>query len=412
MRINKKYDLAELGRRIQNARNSASGQPVSFQGFEIDDVHAVLDSCVEFRPGIPDADRRGLVWKAIVQAAESPKIGGETIEQALRSAENSYLQTPVLDYVLATSISVRYFDQLTRRNLDDACVLFSRQLPRRFNRGAIQRDLDRLTFIDRPGNFTSVRIQVRARTDAAAADMALEVLDLLRAFWNFRINLRTLMRHSWGAEGSKPVNAVRLGPVHTLHKPTGALACESFWYEPRHLQFGEITSLERDWESLTKAEGRVRRRLTQIRYGDELKSLLVRYVRALDSMDHEVAYNKLWSVLEHLAHSVGEYSKLIDRVLFVFANDERQYLRLILKHLRDVRNGMVHEDRSRMQIETYLYQLKFFVESLFRFHFAHGKRLGSLPAAGAFMDLPADPVILAQRERALKFALQFKNPVA
>ncbi|HET8656194.1 MAG TPA: hypothetical protein VFL93_11810 [Longimicrobiaceae bacterium] len=412
MRLNDKYNLEELGRRIQDARTSTPEQPAVFNAFAIDSVQSVVESCVDFQPGIPEPDRHGLVWKAITLAAAYPTINAEVVADSLRNAEVAYLRQPFKKYVVATSISVPYFARLARRTIRGATISFSRSHPAGFSRKAIAEDLRRLIVIDRPDEFTTTRVGVRARTPAAAVDQALESLDLLRSLWNFRINLRTLTRRQWGVTGPKPVNEIRLGPVHTLHTPGGKLVEGAFWYEPRHYQHGELYALEKDWDSVIKSENRIRKRLSQIRYASDLESLLIRYVRALDSTDFEVAYNKLWSVCERLVSSVGDYAPMIDRILFVFPNSERIYQKLILEHLRDVRNGMVHDDRSRQEIAIYLYQLKFFVETLFRFHFGNGARFRSLSTAGKFLDSPAERAVLKEQAQRIKLALRYKAPPA
>lgn len=412
MHLNNKYDLEELGRRIQDARTSTPEQPAAFNAFAIDSVQSVLESCVDFQPDIPEPDRHGLVWKAITSAAASPTINAAVVAESLRNAEIAYLRQPFEKYVVATSISVPYFARLTRRTIRGATISFSRAHPAGFSREAIAEGLGRLIVIDHPDEFTATRVGVRGRTPAAAVDQALDSLDLLRSLWNFRINLRTLSRRQWGVTGPKPVNEIRLGPVHTLHTPGGNLVEGAFWYEPRHSQYGSLYALEKDWDSVVKSETRIRNRLSQTRYASDLESLLIRYVRALGSTDFEVAYNKLWSVCERLVSSVGDYASMINRILFVFSNSERDYQKLILEHLRDVRNGMVHDDRSRQEIDVYLYQLKFFVETLFRFHFGNGARFTSLSTTGQFLDSPADREVLKEQTERIKLALRYKTPPA
>ncbi|HEU4454161.1 MAG TPA: hypothetical protein VFR81_13920, partial [Longimicrobium sp.] len=61
----KKYDLGELARRIATARKNAPGEAVSFDALQIENIESVLGTCVEFRPDIPEADRRALVAEAV-----------------------------------------------------------------------------------------------------------------------------------------------------------------------------------------------------------------------------------------------------------------------------------------------------------------------------------------------------------
>jgi hypothetical protein len=207
-----------------------------------------------------------------------------------------------------------------------------------------------------------------------------------------------------------PVNRILLGPVHSLHHPNGSLATETFWYQPRHQQFDKLYDLAVKWAQIGEWEYKVRRRLERIQYRDELQDLFIRYTRALDVSDYDVSFNKLWGVLEHLVSAVGNYSDLINRVLFLYDASEREYVRLLLEHLRDVRNGLVHMDEARGAMETYLYQLKWFVEALVRFHLSRSSEFSSLSTAGQFLDLPTNTEILKARIETLRKALRFQMP--
>ncbi len=252
---------------------------------------------------------------------------------------------------------------------------------------------------------------MRARTEAAAFNEALETLDFLRGVWNFWINSGVSMRHSSGPR--KPVNPILLGPTQTLHRPSGALATDVFWCQPQHEQFDTVYSPLAKLAKISTFESKVRARLGEISYGRNLRNLLVRYVRALDSVDYYVAFNRLWSVLEHLTAAVGDYKALINRVVFLYSHQDRAYLRLLMEHLRDVRNGIVHMDELRGPMETYLFQLKSLgVEPVVRFHLAQGKRFSSLNAAGQFLDLPTDPELLRERVQSFRLALRFQTPRA
>lgn len=79
-----------------------------------------------------------------------------------------------------------------------------------------------------PSFYEPVSVLVSARTTNEAGALALDQLDLVRGIWNFRKNRGTWIRKSSGTRS--PVNSIILGPIHTLHTPSGALATESWWY--------------------------------------------------------------------------------------------------------------------------------------------------------------------------------------
>lgn len=406
--IHQKYDIGELARRIQAVRSNEQGQPISFRGFEIDDIQSVLETCIDFNPAIPDTDREGVVWQGIMHAAEHADIDAARLQEGLQTAERSYLRQPLKVFVVASSLTIDYFEAFRKTRIDGIDITFSRTLPRRFKREAIQDDLEQATGIERPHRLTVIRIRVRARTDGAAVNQALDTADYLRGIWNFWINSRTRMRHRIGSP--KPVNKILWGPVHSLHTSEGALATETFWVEPKHQQFDDLYRMSADWERIRMWEKRVRNRLGKVQYADDLKQLFARYTRALDLADYDVAFNKLWGVFEHLAGAIGSYEALIKRTLFLWSKDEREYARLILEHLRDVRNGSVHSDRTRRSMDTYTYQLKWFVEVLFKFHLLRVKEFSSLSTAGHFLDLPPNVELLEQRIAEYRKAVSIQTP--
>ncbi|HZG43502.1 MAG TPA: hypothetical protein VEY93_11100 [Longimicrobium sp.] len=407
MKIHQKYDLGELARKLIEARTNAPGEPASFKGFEIRNVRSVLETCVDFNPAVPESDRNSLIWRAITTAAELPQLDVAGLQQCLRNAERNYLRRERKPFIIASSLTFGYFDELSRSVVDGVSITYSRSLPPRFSRAAVQEDIDRATAIEQPHRLCVVRTRVEARTEAAAMHEALDTVDYLRGIWNYVINSRTLMRRSIGA--TRPVNEILWDPVHSIHKTNGALATDAIWAESKHQQFGQLYRIAPQWENLHKREQQIRRRLSNIDYGADLKALLIRYTRALDTADYDSAFSRLWGVFEHLAGAIGNYDALIKRTLFLITHEVRDFERLILEHLRDVRNGLVHADRSRREMETHLYQLRWFVEGLLRFHLAHGREFRSLSVAGHFLDLPQDTALLKQRVTDLGRAIRFQS---
>jgi hypothetical protein len=384
----KRYKLSDLAREVEATRSSKLGEPAAFDWFLFQNVLSVLESCLEFDPEIPQVDRSKLIKDAVLDAANIGTVDDKSLMRSLWQFENKYTNTPLQDYILATSISYAYFPQLTHLNVDGSTITFSRHLPKHFNRSNILDDLDRVAAMEDLDRMASVRIRVKARTHNAAMDRALNSLDFIRSLWNYGIHWRTRMRHQGGLQEPKPINHVVAGPVHTLHLPNGSLATERFWYEPQYLQQKKLYSLKSRWSDAHKSEREARARLKKLVYAQDVKELFVRYVRALDNVDHEVAFNKLWAVFETLADSIGKYEEVIKRCLFVVKVEERDFLRLILEHLRDVRNGSVHYAKTRDPMMTYIYQLKWFVEQLFSFHLSHGTMFKSIEKAGKFLALP------------------------
>src|SRR5437773_2566127 len=104
------------------------------------------------------------------------------------------------------------------------------------------------------------------------------------------------------------MNRFRRGPLHTLHKPGGALATETFWYEHRWLhkaptiQFADPgdyrRSVQRWWAKVQKSQMR-----------EFISDMLLRYCRALDLHEADASLLGMRQVLEKLT-GTDKYDQL------------------------------------------------------------------------------------------------------
>src|SRR5690349_4483379 len=105
--------LEEIARRIEASRGSTVGETVVLHDFQVDDILAVLESGIDFQPEVAEADRGNLIRGAIFAAVQAGTVDRALLMHHVQQAENGYLRRPIQDYVLATSVGVNYFDQLT-----------------------------------------------------------------------------------------------------------------------------------------------------------------------------------------------------------------------------------------------------------------------------------------------------------
>lgn len=406
--VDKKYKLQEIARRIEEARTSRTGEPVAFDGMAIHDIYSVLESSLEFHPEVPDADKHDLVRKGVGLAAKDSEVKEEALLKQWNKLERDYLSVRPKDFVLATSVSIVYFDELKRARVNNSSISFSRHLPNNYKRDELHERIKEVANMENFGRFTHVRVRVKARTNAAAVNEALYNLDYLRGIWNYLVNRRTRVQFLYGSH-PQPINRIVLGPIHTLHFLNGKLATEEFWYQSRDLQYDKLYKLALIWKDFSNQVRKIRGLVADLPYSRQIIGWFIRYVRALDSSDPDIAFNKLWAVLEQLSNSPGKYEQLVRRVLFLVDNDERDYVSLVLEHLRDVRNGLVHDDRSRIDLRVYIYQLKWFIEQAFSFHLRVGGTFKSLAEASEFLDLPYNTDILREKAALYQKALRFKK---
>ena len=148
-------------------------------------------------------------------------------------------------------------------------------------------------------------------------------------------------------------------------------------------------------------ENKVRKLLAKSKYSEEIIPAILRYTRALDLINWEDAFLRLWSVLEHLTATSPKdtYKKTIHRAAFIFGGNE--WFRQVLNHLRDYRNRAVHAGSENHEIETYMYQLKRFVEALLEFHLFNKFNFKNLKDVSTFLDQPFDRIVLHKKRVAL-----------
>lgn len=151
---------------------------------------------------------------------------------------------------------------------------------------------------------------------------------------------------------------------------------------------------------------KLRTRLSQSAYSDELANSLVRYVRALDAADLNDAFLRLWSILEFLTDSTFDpYKVAVRRAAFMFA--ERDYSVQVLTHLMNHRNRFVHTGTDTNEIESLVYLLKRFVDALLMFHIGNSFKFESRASAALFMDLPPSKSQIDERIRRLRNARKY-----
>lgn len=403
MRISNKYDLDELVRRIVAARQTPGGTRVSFDPFKIENVVGVLDSAIDFQAQVTEFDRRELVRSAVFSAAGENGFSKDSLIAHLRQEEIDYLRKPLEKYILASSVGIQAGSDLSTAVVNNTKIVFASYLPARFDRTEIQDKIEGV--LSRSPDFlVQALIYVTARTPAGVYNIGKDRLDYLRALWNFIVIGQTGMRLTFGAP--RPVNAILPGPLCTIHKPDGSLVRDLFWHESQGIDLFWVYHRDENWPKIQGRVKSLRARIQHIPYSQDLERAFVRYARALDNLDPEIAFHRLWSVLEYLTGGESNYEDLIRRAAFLAKNRDRGFTRMTLQHLRDVRNGIVHEDSSRSNIMTYLYQLKGLTEALFRFHVFSGKRFTARAEAVAFLDTPTDPALLKRTIDACRRALR------
>jgi hypothetical protein len=331
-----------------------------------------------------------------------------SIKNELRKLEAAYKNTPAVDYILATSISIPNDLVIPRIQSPRATITFPKSLPRKISRKELQFDFQLASHDPHPAGYRPVLIHLKSRSVAEAVEVALDEVDYVRVIWNLYNNG---VRESGSPGKVRPINRIRLGQVHTLHQKSGKLVdpiYRSYWYERTYVyqEYSASAVSSSKWQQIKKHEAKVRRRLARCPYEADLIRSFVRYARALDSPDDETAFLKLWSLLEFLTNT-DNYDRLIDRVKFLYEDVASNAT--IMQHLRYRRNNFAHSAIEATRPRLLLYQLEPYVERLMRFHLFTRAKFANREDAAGYLDFPKDPDDIRDRIKRYRMALAFRT---
>jgi len=388
----KRYQPEQIVQKIKSYRESGrNGDP-----FFDTEIRTLLASMIEFDLTLPEAEKVRIISTALRQVLTGPDVNEDNILKAISILEHQFLNQPTNRYVLATALSVKTNSLFPRKSVDGAMLTFTSSLPTDFRREheKFKEHAKLLLIPSLPVGYQSVRVHLHARSAAEAAQIALDRLDLLRAIWNLHLH-RGRTKVTWGRR-NQPVNQILLGPLHSLHFPSGKLATDTFWYEPRYRFPSLPISLDDKRDKLFAFETQIRKCLKQLNYKITMEQALLRYVRALDEHDWQKSFSRLWSLLELLTHTQqANYDVTIRRACFLF--EERDYYRQILEHLRENRNRSTHDDEGTEEIEALMYQLKNIIDVLLVRQIFNRLKFDSMAEWGEFLDMSVDPNALSNQ---------------
>jgi len=360
-------------------------------GLVLDDnvyaISLVLRSELEFSFDIPQEKQRDITWQIIKRIGTSgKKFTQENLLAENKILSHEYLSLPKKKYAALTTLSLH--SPIRKRKISGNHISFSFNLPKGFHAVRASAEYSARPSLytkSIPENYLYARINVESRCESSAMNEALNALDLLRGIWNLILNYRT-RRH---ASHQQPVNSIVLGPIHTLHDPTGGIVMQGHWYEPFYLfQVKPLDGTKQD--ELFEREAAIRADLKRLpdEYRYHVERFIREYCRALDNTDLHKSYLELWAVLEMLTGCEESSNKdPVARALFFFSNN-RDFHKEVLLGLRRIRNVVVHTNTEFQSVEWPLYQLKMYVESLIISHLQVGSNVRNIKEVFGIMDLP------------------------
>lgn len=401
----KDTDLSGLAARAE--REKAEGDPTGFMSGALfySDFAIILGGCVDFDPAVPEVEQKRIIQRVVHDPSLERPITADSLLKACSKQERAFLTRPRTPHLLLTEISLWWSIEVPRIKVGDVALTFKPKLEKEYAaRARLARESRSTLGFELPSGYMRVSARLQARSANEAAELALNALDLVRASWNLALNRGKAWRHSGGRP--TPINDIRLSPFHTVHDTAGALATETFWFDPGYSRPASTFSDKIKFSKLLTFASNLRTRLGSLSYREDIERALIRYVRALDSADLNDTFLRLWSLLEYLTDSMHDpYKVATRRAAFMFEDRERS--QLVLSNLTSYRNRFVHVGSETDDIESLVFQLKRYVDALLLFHI--GTRFGfdSRSEAARFMDQPPDKVELKLRAKRIEQARKF-----
>jgi hypothetical protein len=256
---------------------AADGTTSFAGGLGIRDLHALLRTMLKWPQEPVEADQKRIVSAAVWEAARKGVITKDSLLHAIAAQEKKYRAKTRERFVLVSSLSLRPHKKIRTRNLLGVRFQFSPSLPKRFAKPHVQfvEETTKRWGVKPPGNYLFCRAYIYARSAEEAGNVGQDVLNCLRGLWNWAV----LPQFKITSGTKAPVNIVGVGPIHTLHKPTGELAASVFWYEPSYVSPHDLAP-PTTYDKMVRFEEQGRRKLARCRYRKVLAKALSLYATA------------------------------------------------------------------------------------------------------------------------------------
>lgn len=370
-------------------------------------VFAVLTSMVGFSEELTWEKKFDLAEEGAIAAVDADAREPAKFLNHIAKAARAYAAKPKQRFVLYTSMNLPRDAEVPSCKTDGVAISFPAAFPKKVKpvRDAVFEEHRALFRVDAEPRMKVVRAAVSARNADEAATACLAAIDLLRGYWNF---FKTTGARVSISGPKHPVNAVFVGPLHTMHDNDGALLDRKFWYDSEFAPHVKVVEVHAKDGALLKSTKKLERALSRHPYAKTLQGAFTRYARALDSADFDQVVLKLWSLLELLTNTgYGGYEPTIRRTAFLYKDSK--WVTQSLEHLRRYRNRSVHAGKRADDLETEVYMLKSYVDQLLLFHVRNTFRFQTLEEACSLLDFPVREDQLRVKLNAAKNAMKYRR---
>jgi hypothetical protein len=320
----------------------------------------------------------------------------DNIKKALAKQDNQYF--------LLTSISILDIGIRIIKLKDCTIKFYKSDFPRKFKgRENLIKSSSKNAEVESNG-YTKVVIELKAKSEKAAANEALRVLDIFRGMLNLFSNYSSeFIGNQW-----EPINKIRLGEFHTAHDSKGKVYSDMFWFD--HSYSNTRPFILNNSSNIVKNLRFIISKLEKLnkKYESTLTDGILRYVRSFDERNQNVAVMRAWGALETIAApNESNCDSVTRRCSFLY--EEGEYHKQILEHLREYRNRNVHAGEESQKAKNHGFQIQRYFKDLLLFHIENVGYFPKIADANLFLDLPTDESCLLKNKKLIKRALVFRG---
>lgn len=207
---------------------------VSFSALDYNNLIGSLYSMIEFpRNSIP-LNNMNILSRAITNAAKSKQINKDYVLSEMQNIAKIETSKKESKYNILTSISMNYELPNEILKVGKSTIKFIRDLPQKLSKIRNENlNSFKLNQEITHTNYMYVIIEIKAKGEIEAINIALDDLDLLRSIFCLYSNPDMVL---FSDNTPKPINKIRLGQFHTIHNERGELIAQNkYWYEPNFI---------------------------------------------------------------------------------------------------------------------------------------------------------------------------------
>lgn len=254
---------------------------VSWQGWAFEDLKAVLN--LLFVVAGPDGELdeddswhiayQDLCDVALKLGSGSPIPHATFISVADALAE-AFFQRPITSYVFVTSLSVGEVPAapitinacvirplVTRAKYPVPAIVNTTQVPSLYGKHV------------RETRYRWFEATTSGRTPNEAFNRAMDAIAILRAYWTFLGTRGSGSVIRFGAAPPEPLAAVHVGPVHSLHYPTGApISDDFFWRETDPRGDRQLFQPSAGWPALESQRAKLAEKVAMLPYSAKCRT--------------------------------------------------------------------------------------------------------------------------------------------